>query len=61
VTTDDSAAQENYQLAGLVGFVVSGVFFLVSAIEAGDRMMIASSVAWLVGCALWLIPLVRRR
>jgi hypothetical protein len=61
VTTDDSAGPEHYQLAGLVGFVVSGVFFLVSAIQAGDRMMIASSVAWLVGCGLWLIPLVRRR
>ncbi|MGZ0219978.1 MAG: hypothetical protein ACKVIY_13295 [Acidimicrobiales bacterium] len=61
MTTNDSAAQENYQLAGLVAFVVSGVFFMISAIQAGDRLAIASSVAWLVGCGLWLIPLVRRR
>ncbi len=54
-------SDENYQLLGLIGFVLSGVFFLISGIQAGDALTIAGSSAWMIACLGWAIPLMRAR
>lgn len=54
-------SDENYQLLGLIGFVLSGVFFLISGIQAGDGLTIAGSTAWMIACLGWAVPLMRTR
>lgn len=54
-------SDENYQLLGLIGFVVSGAFFLVSGLQTGDVLTIGGSVAWMLACMGWAVPLQRAR
>ncbi len=46
-----------YQIAGLVGFIISGIFFLISGIQSDDLMVIFGCIAWMVACGIWLLPL----
>ena len=48
-----------YQIAGLAGFILSGLFFLISGIQSGDVMVILGCIAWMVACVIWLIPLLQ--
>ncbi len=50
----------HYQIAGLAGFIISGLFFIVSGIKDKDVPTILGSVAWIAACIVWLIPLLRR-
>ena len=54
-------SDENYQLLGLIGFVLSGVFFLVSGLQSGDVLTIGGSVAWIIACYGWAVPLYRSK
>lgn len=51
--------ESQYQLAGLTGFVVSGLIFLASGIRAGDLLTIAGSVTWILACAIWAVPFLK--
>jgi hypothetical protein len=54
-------SDEEYELLGLIGFVVSGLFFLIAGIRSGDVLTICGSVAWMIACAGWAVPLLRAR
>lgn len=54
-------SDEEYELLGLIGFVVSGIFFLIAGIRSGDILTIGGSVAWMIACFGWAVPLQRAR
>jgi len=48
-----------YHIVGWVLFIVCALFFIGASIDAGDAVMGAGSVIFLVACIVFLIPLVR--
>ncbi len=55
---DDQSQELKSQLWGWILFVMSAVFFVVSSIRNGDVVGFIGSVLFLVGCAVFMIPLV---
>ncbi len=47
-------------LYGLVGFVVSGLIFLVAAILNRDWWTFAGATVWIVACGFWIVPYTKR-
>ena len=43
------------EIAGLAGFTLSGMLFVISALRAGDPFALAGSIIWIVSCVAWLI------
>jgi hypothetical protein len=41
-------------LLGWLMFAISGVFFLVDAIESGDKTALGSAITWIVGVAFFV-------
>ncbi len=48
-------------VVGLVGFTVSGFFFIASALNNGDTLTLVGSVLWVASCLVWLGALVAKR
>ncbi|MFP4168318.1 MAG: hypothetical protein ACLFSY_05645 [Desulfonatronovibrionaceae bacterium] len=48
-----------YQIAGLIGFILSGLFFIAAGLKNKDLPTILGSLAWIAACVVWLIPLLR--
>ena len=46
-------------LAGWLLFIVSAMFFIVSALRSGDLLALAGGVFFLVACFAFLVPFVR--
>jgi hypothetical protein len=66
VTTHRSANQERgsrmkkhitLQIAGLAGFIISGLFFTASALKNGDMLSLAGCIVWIAACAIWLVAM----
>jgi hypothetical protein len=53
--------ERKFNLSGWVLFVVCAVFFIISAIKAGDMWYLTGGIIFLVGCVVFIIPLVRRK
>lgn len=54
--------QDNdYQLIGLIGFILAGFIFIAVGIRSGDVLTVLGSVVWTVSCLIWMIPFVRSR
>ncbi len=49
--------EKHYQIAGIIGFIVSALIFLVPACMDGDIFTIAGTIVWIIACLIWLIPL----
>ncbi len=49
--------KERAEFVGLVGFVVSGVLFSVSAAINRDHIAFAGSVIWTGACIVWIVAL----
>ena len=49
-----------FQKAGLIGFIIAGLIFVVVGIRFGDPYTVAGSVVWIISCLIWMIPLLRR-
>jgi len=47
------------QLWGWVLFVICAVLFAFSGVRARDILAIAASIIFLLGCAIFMIPLVK--
>jgi choline-glycine betaine transporter len=47
------------QLWGWVLFVICAVLFTLSGVRARDILAIAASIIFLLGCAIFMIPLVK--
>ncbi len=52
-------SDRKYQIAGLLGFIVSGLTFIISGVKSGDALTIFGSFMWILACVIWLIPLVK--
>ena len=50
-----------FELFGLIGFVISGLIFIVAGMRSGDYLSVSGSVVWTVACLLWLRPVLSRR
>lgn len=48
-------------IAGLAGFLVSGLFFVISSLRSGDPYAVAGSILWVVSCLGWIVALLRTR
>lgn len=48
-----------YQLVGLVGFIIAGLFFVAVGVRLGDALTIVGSLVWIAACVVWLIPALR--
>jgi len=48
--------EKHSQIAGLIGFIVSGLFFIASGIKNADILTVLGSLAWIGACIIWLIP-----
>ncbi len=46
-----------YQTGGWVLFIVGTILFLIASLRSGDWVSLAGSLAFLVGCILFMIPL----
>jgi len=49
--------EKQFQVTGLIGFIISGVFFIASGIKNTDILTVLGSLAWIGACVVWLIPL----
>ena len=47
------------QLWGWVLFVVCGLLFTIAALRANDILSMAASITFLLGCLVFIIPLVK--
>ena len=56
-----TVSDQKYQVAGLIGFILSGFFFLVSSLKAGDYTSILGCIVWIFSCIIWLIPLLKKK
>ena len=60
-TSTKLTKKERAELIGLVGFVVSGAFFAVSAAKNNDGVAFAGSVVWTAACVVWIVALFATR
>ncbi len=51
--------ERQYQIAGLLGFVIAGFVFIAAGINFGDPLTDIGSVIWVLSCMVWMIPLIR--
>ena len=53
--------KEHIDVAGLLGFSVSGLLFVTSAVRAGDSFALAGSIVWVFSCVVWIAVLLAGR
>lgn len=46
-------------ITGLLGFTVSGILFVISAVRSGDPVALAGSIVWIISCLGWITALLR--
>ncbi len=52
---------DNFQIIGLVGFILAGLIFVVVGLRAGDTLTVLGSIIWTASCMIWMIPIIRSR
>jgi hypothetical protein len=53
--------ERKFNIAGLIGFMVSGAMFLAVGLRSGDTLTAIASFVWLGSCVVWILPLLARR
>jgi hypothetical protein len=48
-----------FQLWGWILFLTCGVLFTISGVRAQDMITISASIVFLLGCVVFIIPLVK--
>ncbi len=48
-------------IAGLSGFSVSGLLFVISSLRTGDPFSLAGSIVWIFSCFAWIAALLYTR
>jgi len=46
---------KHWVLLGWALFALSGVFFLIDAIESGDKTALGSAITWILGVGCFLV------
>lgn len=49
------------EIAGLCGFTISGLLFVMAALRSGDVLSLLGSLVWIVSCVGWITALSRGR
>lgn len=49
------------EVIGLIGFIISGITFMISSVKNGDNWALSGSIIWILSCILWLIPYFRKK
>jgi uncharacterized membrane protein YhhN len=49
--------ERKFNIAGLLGFMLSGLCFAALGLESGDPLALAGSIIWIVACIIWILPL----
>jgi hypothetical protein len=52
---------DRFQLCGWLLFLVCSFFFMADSAIAGNPLGVAGSVVFLLGCVIFLIPLVQKK
>lgn len=52
--------ERNAEVLGLIGFTISGLLFVVSALRSGDAVALAGSVVWILSCLWWIASTVQK-
>ena len=55
---DDGSRELKFHVWGWFFFVTSAVLYIVSSIKNGDVVGLAASVLFLLGCGVFMVPLV---
>ena len=50
---------KQYQIIGLLGFVLSGLIFIAVGVKYEDFLTILGSAIWTVSCLIWMVPLLK--
>tara|TARA_B100001750_G_C14949233_1_gene322745 strand:+ start:229 stop:402 length:174 start_codon:yes stop_codon:yes gene_type:complete len=50
-----------FELFGLIGFIISGLIFIVAGLRSGDHLAVSGSIVWTAACFLWIVPILSRR
>ncbi len=53
--------ERRYQIIGLLGFIVAGLFFIADGINSGNTLTILGSITWVLSCIVWMIPLLKSK
>jgi membrane protein DedA with SNARE-associated domain len=53
--------ERKFNIAGLIGFAISGAMFMVAGLRAGDTLAAIASLVWMASSVVSLIPLLKRR
>ena len=57
----EQSRERRFNLWGWLLFVVCAGCFIASSVRSGDTLMLAASVIFLLGCVVFIVPLVSRR
>jgi predicted membrane channel-forming protein YqfA (hemolysin III family) len=49
----------NYQIAGWILFIICAILFLASSLKSHDTLAFIGSLAFLIACIVFLIPIFR--
>jgi membrane-bound ClpP family serine protease len=58
MSVDKRNRERKFHLSGWILFIVCAGFFIASATKADDILGLAGSIIFLIGCVLFIIPLV---
>jgi len=61
MSIDDKNRERKFSLWGWLLFLVCAGFFIASAIEGDNVLGLAGSTIFLVGCIIFIIPLVTKK
>ena len=60
MSVDDKNRERNFQLWGWILFLVCAGFFIASGVAGGDILSVAGSIIFLIGCVVFIVPLVMK-
>ena len=58
MSVDDRNRERNFHFWGWILFIVCAGFFIASGVAGGNILGVAGSIIFLVGCVVFIIPLV---
>jgi hypothetical protein len=58
VSIDKRNREKRFQLSGWILFIVCAGFFIASAINTDDILVLTGSIIFLGGCVVFIIPMV---
>ena len=57
---DDQRKELLYQVWGWIIFLICAFLFTASSVKIGDMLMIVASLFFVLGCIVFMIPLIKK-